>query len=217
MIDYLDLTKNSYTKSAYAETTAELISNAEMQLFGQSIDFDSMVGIGNSGLLVLPILARHFNVPFFALRKKDSSHHNRANPFGDGFIGKRWILIDDVAVTGKTMIYAKQTIRKLTEANNFVAEYAGTYLYEPMTHLPGEFIYPDGKKNCVQAVTIDSHTQYVSFGVYAKVCEVWDRLYSPEVDVVGLVTEAVMKSYPSWDRDIVSFIAASLYTQRSTL
>src|SRR3954471_24570942 len=65
----LDLTGFSYSKPAYQYCTEELIENAETQLYGHNVDFDSMVGIGLSGILVLPLLARHFNVPFFACRR----------------------------------------------------------------------------------------------------------------------------------------------------
>lgn len=210
MSDFLDLTTHSYCKTAFAPSADELINNAEMQLVGQNIDFDSMVGIGNSGLLVMPLLARHFNVPFFAMRKPGILHHNSRQPIGDGIIGKRWILVDDVTVTGGTMTYVSRKVRHLAQENNFYTQCAGTYLYEPMSMSPGEFIYPDDTKKCVQRIVVDDQTTYVNFGEYSKVREVWNRLYNPDLDVVGLVINAVMQAYPRWNADTVSLIAHSL-------
>lgn len=208
--NYLDFTAHSYCKTAFARNTDELIRNAEMQLTGQNIDFDSMVGIGNSGLLVLPILARHFDVPFFAMRKPGILHHNSRQPHGDGIIGRRWILIDDVSVTGNTMTYVCKTIRELTQPKEFDTQYVGTYLYEPMSVSPGEFIYPDDTKKSVQRIIVDGFSYYVSYGEYSKVWEIWNRLYSPEVDMVELVTGRVIMQYPKWDTNTISIIARSL-------
>lgn len=200
--DFLDLTKKSYCATAFAETADELIHNAEMQLIGQQIDFDSMVGIGNSGLLVMPILARHFKVPFFAMRKAGSSHHNSKQPYGDGKIGKRWIMIDDVSITGNSIKVVKDTINKISAENDFTTEYVGTYLYEPINPVPGEFIYPDDRKNSVQRVG----SEYVSYGLYAKVKEVAHRYGG----VVESTVTAVMRAYPHWDAVTVRTIANTL-------
>jgi len=208
--DYLDFTAHSYCKTAFARSADQLIANAEMQLLGQGIDFDSMVGIGNSGLLVMPILARHFDVPFFAMRKPGILHHNSKNTDGDGIIGRKWILVDDVKVTGSTIRYANQVIRKLTEERNFTTTYIGTYFYEPMSMSPGEFMYAIGTCRSVQSVTVADETRYVSYGEYSKVQEIFTRLATAGDDVLESTVAAVMKSYPKWDEDTVRFIARSL-------
>jgi hypoxanthine phosphoribosyltransferase len=202
---FLDLTANSYSKAAYG-SVSQLIANAEMQLDGQDIQFDSMVGIGNSGLLVLPILARHFCVPFFALRKPGQISHNSKQPEGDGVIGHNWILIDDVKVLGNTINYAVKTIGKLARQHNFIACYRGTYLYEPMSQSPGEFVHPDDVATSVMQVTNpNGTTRYITYGVYAKVKEVLE-LSSGPVEAI----QRVIVKYPHWNFDDISSSAYSI-------
>lgn len=208
MSNVLDLTVMSYSASAFADSSDELIKNAEMQLIGQGIDFDSMVGIGNSGLLVLPILARHFGVPFFAARKPGILSHNSRQPRGDGKIGRKWILVDDVKVTGGTINYVTSTINFLSTTNYFSTEYKGTYLYEPMSKAPGEFLYPDDTKKSVQAVCVQGHTMYPSYGMYAKVVEMTEL--AGDTASANFVTDRVMQAYPRWDRLTVLAIARSI-------
>lgn len=204
---YLNLTEYSYTKSAYARSAEDLISNAETQLIGQGIDFDSMVGTGHSGLLVLPILARHFDVPFFALRKPDIKHHNKLQPYGDGSIGKRWIFIDDVTVTHSTISFALESIDSITSDKGFSTEYVGTYLYEPMAKVPGEFIYPGWSKASLQAVELGDKVAYVPYFVYAKVTELINAY--PGNDCQAIV-EKVKVRYPGWDSKQVTMSARSI-------
>lgn len=206
MAKYLDFLTHSYSKAAYAETTDTLISNAEMQLIGQGIQFDSMVGVGNSGLLVLPILARHFNVPFFALRKSGIKHHNRRNVYGDGIIGQRWILIDDVKVLGGTIEYANKTIRQLAEASDFETQYVGTYLYEPMNGCPGEFLDNRDRPKCVQKIEVDGIVSYVNYAMYTKVREIQEHC---KISCSELTLEVSMR-YPEWDINQIDKITTSI-------
>jgi hypoxanthine phosphoribosyltransferase len=205
MSEYLDMLSGSYTKSAYADRVTELLNNAEMQLIGQDIDFDSMVGTGHSGLLVLPILARHFDVPFFALRKDGISSHNSAQPYGDGRIGRKWILIDDVSVTGGTIKFAQNRIARVCNMNNWKTEYVGTYLYEPIQNAPGMFIYPDSTINSVKEyVNRFGEPAYAQFGIYDKVYEITETY---DLDVPEAVTALVMSKFPNWDEALVNDLA----------
>jgi len=205
-MDYLDLTPNSYSQSAYASDTKELLTNAEMQLLGQGIEFDSMVGIGNSGLLVLPLLARHFKVPFFAMRKAGQLSHNSKQPDGDGMIGHNWILVDDVKILGGTISYVVKTINKLARQNSFFTVYRGAYLYEPLSMSPGEFVHPGGTQKSVMKVTdLDGKQIYVAYGEYAKVREI-AKTSSNLVETV----QTVMTRFPTWNESHVIAIASTI-------
>lgn len=207
MTDILDLTRHSYCKTAYASSADELIANAEMQLLGQKIDFDSMVGIGSSGLLVLPVLARHFNVPFFAMRKPGMLSHNTIQPSGDGRIGKKWILIDDVTVTGGTIKYVKNRIKALTQENSFHTTFIGSYFYEPMSKVPGEFIYPIGHRRSVQSVQTALGVVHVDYGLYAKAKEIIE-VY-PDLSKADVMAK-IMQRCSGWDTTVIATVINSL-------
>jgi hypothetical protein len=160
---------------------------------------------------VLPILARHFNVPFFAMRKSGVSHHNSRNVHGDGIIGQRWILIDDVKVLGGTIQYANKIIRQLTEAADFEAQYVGTYLYEPMNGSPGEFLDDRDNPKCVQKIAVDNDVFYVNYAMYTKVREIQER---HELTCSECLTLEVTARYPEWDINQIDKIATSIFKDR---
>lgn len=100
---------------------AELVYGAMSELRG--LQFDTMVGRGLSGSLVVPILARAMNKYFAIVRKTgDGSHSARQI---EGKLGKRWIFVDDLICTGDTFKKSIETINATKE--HMVC--AGIYLY----------------------------------------------------------------------------------------
>jgi hypoxanthine phosphoribosyltransferase len=155
-----------YFDMAFGDS-AELIANAERTLKGLKVDFNGMVAIGLSGVLVLPLLARHFDVPFFAVRKEGVECHDGygAGSYGRGTIGSRWILVDDFVASGRTIETAKRRVKGAIDAQgcSFTAEYAGTYCYEKRYDDPeaGHFVTPDMRKHSVSAIEIDGTEMFV--------------------------------------------------------
>jgi len=97
----------------------------------ESVEYDTMVGTGLSGGLVIPILSKEFSTYFAIIRKEYSSHTNQ---LFQGNIGQRWIFVDDFVNTGATR-------NKVTDAvSDFCPEtvFVGTYEYE---HRSGRFTY----------------------------------------------------------------------------
>ncbi len=162
------------------KSAAELCSNAERTLRGLEIDFDSMVAIGLSGHMVLPLLARHFNVPFLALRKPGTYTHDDygIGKFGRGTIGRRWILVDDFICSGNTVRTAQQRIAEALDFcrergydSTFSTEFAGTYCYGKRYGDPeaGSFVYPDMvTKKGVTGIMVDGTEQYVDSQAYGR-------------------------------------------------
>jgi hypothetical protein len=160
----------SYSEEAFEADTSKLIRNARTQLIGQSIDFDCMVGIGMSGLLVLPTLARHFKVPFLALRKPgDSSHMSSA--MAHGTLGSKWILIDDFSQTGETIQTARKIVDTVAHLQDFKTTYQGTYCYGSLgfSRAYGEFINPQGKPRAVVACQFQGETVYAPWGEFTNI------------------------------------------------
>jgi len=63
-------------------------------------DFDTLVGRGLSGALIIPELASILGKRWAVVRKPGDSNHREYAV--EGTIGKRWIFVDDVISTGAT-------------------------------------------------------------------------------------------------------------------
>lgn len=105
---------------------AEVISTARRRLNG--IDFDTLVGTGFSGGIVIPSLALALGKKFVLIRKEtDDSHHGRGRLLGE--LGARWIFVDDFVSSGRTR---KRVIDKVSEVAleyRVITELVGQYMY----------------------------------------------------------------------------------------
>lgn len=107
----------------------EVIDTAKERLAG--VDFDTMVGTGFSGGIVIPSLALAMGKKFVLIRKDtDDSHHGKGKMVGD--LGERWIFVDDFVSSGKTR---KRVIEKLTHIEDRY-----TYL-DVITEMVGQYMY----------------------------------------------------------------------------
>jgi len=100
------------------------------------VDYDTMVGIGLSGSLVVPILARALGKYWCIVRKEDGSHtHNRV----EGQIGQRCLFVDDCIDSGRSRERVKSVIEEVCsqygqwdtfgERTTFPTVWVGTYTY----------------------------------------------------------------------------------------
>lgn len=93
------------------------------------IDYDTMVGIGLSGALVVPVLAKALHKDWAIIRKPGESKHT-AQPW-EGTIGERWLFVDDFIATGATLRQVKVTIDTQFGARpDYRTALVGAYLYE---------------------------------------------------------------------------------------
>lgn len=175
----LSFSSGGYFGSAFG-SAEELCQNAERTLRGLNIDFDSMAAIGLSGHMVLPTLARHFGVPFLALRKMGTYTHDDygIGKYGRGEIGKRWILVDDFICSGETVRTAKRQIAAGIDymndnyGNNFSTTFAGTYCYSSRAgdFAPGHFVYSDMiTKKSIASITVDGKDMLVDGNMYGRI------------------------------------------------
>lgn len=121
---YLSTVQNSYFSKLFTNPD-DVIKDARKLL--KNVDFDTMVGMGLSGSLVIPRLAEALGKQWFIVRKSDNSH---ACNKGEGRIGHKWLFVDDFIASGDTRQRVKNTIRDLSEKYNFPTEYVGTYTYQ---------------------------------------------------------------------------------------
>lgn len=103
-----------------------VIETAKKALAG--VDFDTMVGTGFSGGIVIPALALALGKKFVLIRKDtDDSHHGRGQLLGE--CGARWIFVDDFVSSGRTR---RRVIERLTDEvakHSSATEYVGQYMY----------------------------------------------------------------------------------------
>ena len=109
----------------------KLINNAARNLDG--IKFESMVGTGLSGALVIPLLAQEFDVPFALIRK--NVHNSHALRIWEGTITDNWLFVDDFISTGSTAYNVMNAVWNITRGE---AHPVGAYLYSETYAFPNE-------------------------------------------------------------------------------
>ena len=108
---------------------ASVIKTAEKEL--KKVDFDTMVGTGFSGSIVIPSLALAMGKKFTLIRKEtDDSHHGRGRMVGE--LGSRWVFVDDFISSGNTR---SRVFRKVAEAA------LDSHLVDPDITMVGQYMY----------------------------------------------------------------------------
>lgn len=106
----------------------DVIEKAKKDL--AEVDFDTLVGTGFSGGIVIPALALAMGKQFVLIRKEtDDSHHGKGRMLGN--LAARWIFVDDFISSGRTR---NRVIEKVTEALDDALEphdstMVGQYMY----------------------------------------------------------------------------------------
>lgn len=104
----------------------EVIDTAKERL--ADVDFDTLVGTGFSGGVVIPSLALAMGKKFVLIRKEnDDSHHGRGRLLGE--LGARWIFVDDLISSGSTR---QRVIEKVEEQAPYLETgtvMVGQYMY----------------------------------------------------------------------------------------
>jgi orotate phosphoribosyltransferase len=98
------------------------------------VDFDTLVGTGFSGGIVIPALALAMGKKFVLIRKEtDDSHHGKGRLLGE--LGNKWIFVDDFVSSGRTR---QRVIDKVEEVDGDT-EYVGQYMYVNYSNQGPEF------------------------------------------------------------------------------
>jgi len=92
------------------------------------VDFDTLVGTGFSGGIVIPSLALALGKKFVLVRKEDDdSHHGGGRLLGD--LGKKWIFVDDFVSSGRTRNRVIEKIDSTASEFGVRTEMVGQYMY----------------------------------------------------------------------------------------
>lgn len=119
--------RTPYMALAFEPGLGGIIEIAERELRG--VNFDTFVGRGLSGALVVPTLAQAFGKFFAVVRKPGESTHS-SYPIA-GSLGKRWVFVDDFVSSGQTRMEVMRVIRSLEDPPYlWASDYVGTLAYQ---------------------------------------------------------------------------------------
>jgi orotate phosphoribosyltransferase len=104
------------------------------------IDYDTLVGTGMSGSLVVPYLAMRLKINWAVVRKNGESSHGNSEV--GGRIGRRWLFVDDFISTGRTHSRVRAAIvEAVNRANRYSEElvafatvHVGSFEYQKSHH-----------------------------------------------------------------------------------
>lgn len=105
----------------------------------KDVEFDTIVGRGLSGGLVIPSLAKVLNDHFasqsierrigWAVVRKPNDESHSDSPIEGTTFGERWIFVDDFVCSGNTRKLTKTAVKDYATRYDFGTEYVGSYLY----------------------------------------------------------------------------------------
>lgn len=123
------------TRTAYMEeahNSNRVIAKAARRCLG-NVDFDTMVGTGLSGSLIIPRLAEMLKKNWLIVRKEnDGTHSSR---LAEGSLGERYIFVDDLIDSGATRKHVLATVKQVIASHDRWAlephpcKYVGDYYY----------------------------------------------------------------------------------------
>ena len=106
-------------------TPEQVIRDAEQHL--ARVQFDSIAGTGLSGALAVPLLARHFGVPFALVRKpNDLGAHSTSGV--EGMVGSRWLMADDRIATGAACGWVREQLGQIRLPDSTTPQFVGLYV-----------------------------------------------------------------------------------------
>lgn len=95
---------------------AIIIDEARYALRG--IKYDTLVGTGMSGAIVVPILARALRKKLLIVRKPEDHASSHASQPWLGQLGQRWVFVDDFISSGATYGRTRDAVDAALESAN---------------------------------------------------------------------------------------------------
>lgn len=125
----------SYSREAFDDDLGTIIKYATNRL--EKVNYDTMIGTGLSGALVVPTLARALDKHWAIIRKEGDGSHGSSAGF-EGRIGDRWIFVDDFVVSGGTRERVIQAVTDIArregprQLDQYDEDpfYVGEYMYQ---------------------------------------------------------------------------------------
>lgn len=118
------VTLHAYYLSEMLSEPEKVVKLAAAKL--KKVDFDTIVGTGLSGALIVPMLARKLKKHFAVVRKPDNSHSGY--PL-EGTLGSKWLFVDDLISSGATYRRVRSVITKVAADYRLQTEFVGAFCY----------------------------------------------------------------------------------------
>lgn len=129
-------TQTHYMKHAFFDTES-ILDQARRWL--STVEYDTLVGTGMSGALVIPLIARTLKKRWLVVRKTGVETHSRM--LAEGTLGERWVFVDDCIDSGSTYDRVREVVGTLCSQQDHEAALVGAYLYNH----GGEWRTPSGR------------------------------------------------------------------------
>ena len=118
--------RTGYFDGALTGGLGDIIERAKADL--ADVEFDTLVGTGFSGGVVIPSLALALGKHFVLIRKEtDDSHHGQGRLLGT--LGDRWIFVDDFISSGATRRRVAEKIGLACALEEVSTTWVGQYMY----------------------------------------------------------------------------------------
>ena len=136
----MDIQLRTYYMDDAVFNLEAVINRAKKDLAG--VEFDTLVGTGFSGGIVIPSLALALGKSFVLIRKEtDDSHHGKGRLLGQ--LGRKWIFVDDFVSSGRTRRRVIDKINEEAAYYEFETEIVGQYMYMNRFE-QGPYFEPEG-------------------------------------------------------------------------
>lgn len=98
----------------------------------RELEFDTVVGSGFSGGMLLPILAYRLGLKYALVRKEGWRADSHADRELEGELGDRWLFVDDLVASGATFARCATAVVSLCSTGRHPITFAGgcTYHYQ---------------------------------------------------------------------------------------
>lgn len=105
----------------------KVIEDAKAEL--EKVEFDTLVGTGFSGGIVIPSLALAMGKKFVLIRKEtDDSHHGKGRMVGQ--LGTAWVFVDDFISSGTTRRRVMDKVAEAVAETGQPTTMVGQYMYQ---------------------------------------------------------------------------------------
>lgn len=109
----------------------KVIEDAKAEL--EKVEFDTLVGTGFSGGIVIPSLALAMGKKFVLIRKEtDDSHHGKGRMVGQ--LGTAWVFVDDFISSGRTRTRVINKVADAVVETGQKTTMVGQYMYQARSY-----------------------------------------------------------------------------------
>ena len=108
------------------DSATKLVTVMRSRLAEAKVEYDTLIGTGLSGSLIIPHMARALRKNFAIVRKPGSSHSTTRI---EGTIGAGWLFVDDLIATGQTFTRVHGLVNEIARDRAHTTELRGAFLY----------------------------------------------------------------------------------------